>query len=171
MPSKFVTLGTTGEQRYSRGLTASAGNASADNLIATNSAGQIDTTFLPAGLEISTESIVVAEALAAGDLINIHVVTGTRTARKADASNGRMAHGYVLTSVANAGTATVYKTGKLTGKTGLTPGSLQFLSGSSAGGITAAPAMTSGFILQEIGYAVDATSILFEFDAPTYLDA
>jgi hypothetical protein len=71
----------------------SAGAGDAGKIPALDAAGKLDTTFMPTGVGADTASITTSEALAAGDLVNIHNSTGAK-ARKADASvSGKEAHG------------------------------------------------------------------------------
>ncbi len=163
--NRFLTI-ASGVRRLVTAISASVGVGDANKIVATDSTGRLDSSLLPSGVGPLTLTIVASEALAASDLINIWNNSGTRNARKADASNTRPAHGFVLSSVSNGGDATVYLQGELTGLTGLTIGQVRFLSSSAAGQSTAtAPAATA--ILQEVGVAVSTTSILFEYDGYT----
>jgi hypothetical protein len=133
-------------------------------IVATNSSGQIDLSFMPTGIGPDTVSVVASEALAAGDFVNIYNNTGTANCRKADASTtGKQAHGFVLSSVSMSGTALVYLSGINTQVTGATPGDV-FLSDSTPGGFTSTAPTSSGHIVQNIGNAVGATKIQFDPD-------
>lgn len=167
---KFLTK-VSGLDTLVTALTSSTGVADANKVIATNSAGEIDATLLPAGVELSVKSVVTSESLIAGDFVNIYNVTGTPTARKADASADKPAHGYVLVGVTAPANATVYiGKGKNNQLTGLVPGTRYFLSASSPGAATAtAPAETSGSITQILGFAASATELVFEYDDPVYI--
>ncbi|MBW4660938.1 MAG: hypothetical protein KME15_19865 [Drouetiella hepatica Uher 2000/2452] len=173
MTNKFYTFDFVSKaKRLVAAIAASTGATDASKIISTNSAGVLDVSFLPPGVDIQVETINTSEALAAGDFINIYDAAGTRTCRKADASNSRMAHGYVLAAVSSGQPATVYKTGKNSGLSGRTLGTPYFLSAVTAGTSTASPsAYPTAQILQVLGYADSTTSILFEFDQPDYLDA
>lgn len=163
---KFITI-ISGIKKLVSAITSSAGVADANKILATNSLGKLDTSFLPAGLDISIETIVAAEALAAGDFVNIYDDTGTRKVRKADASTAKPAHGYVLSAVSNAANASVYGSGINNQVTGLTPGSRIFLSATTTGkGTETPPSETTGYINQVIGVAASTTSVRFEFDDP-----
>src|SRR5687768_2963313 len=54
------------------GTTTSAGAGDADKLVALDASGRIDSTMMPVGIGADTASITTSEALAAGDLVNIH---------------------------------------------------------------------------------------------------
>lgn len=88
--------------------TSSAGAGDSGKVVALDGAGRIDSTMMPVGIGADTASITASEALAAGDLVNIWNSTGAK-ARKADATvAGKEAHGFVLASVSNGASATVY---------------------------------------------------------------
>lgn len=163
--NRFLTL-TAGLQQLVTAIASSAGVGDASKVIATNSAGKLDSTFLPTGVGPVTVAIQATENLSAGDFVNIHNSGGARV-RKADGSNGRAAHGFVLDAVTSGGTATVYRSGSNTSLTSLTPGTLYWLSTTTAGVPTAtAPALTTGHIIQVVGVADSTGALTFEFDAP-----
>ena len=163
--NRFLTI-ASGVRRLVTAISSSAGARDASKIIATDSSGKIDISLMPTGVGAATQTIVASEALAAGDLVNIWNNAGTRSVRKADASNTRPAHGFVTASVSSAANATVFQQGELTGLTGLTPGQIRYLSGTTAGQSTATPPAATA-ILQEVGIAVSTTSILFEYDGYT----
>lgn len=142
-----------------------AGAGDAGKIPALDAAGRLALTMMPVGLGPDTASIVTSENLAAGDLVNIYNVTGTGTARKADATTaGKQAHGYVLSSTTSGQTALVYFEGPNTSVTGLTPGNL-FLA-TTAGLTTATAPSASGSIVQRVGIATGATSMNFQMGEP-----
>lgn len=148
-------------------VTSSAGAGDADKVVALDAAGKIDSTMMPTGIGPDTASITTSEALAAGDLVNIHNSSGAKV-RKADATTaGKEAHGFVLASFGSAVSATVYFEGSNTGVTGLTPGP-QFLS-TTPGLATATAPSGSGNIVQRVGIAVAAASLNFEGGVPVTL--
>jgi hypothetical protein len=147
---------------------SSAGAGDGGKIVALDSTGRIDPTMMPSGIGAPTVALTASEALAAGDFVNIHVSTGNKV-RKADASNGRLAHGFVLSSVSNGGSATVYLDGQNTAVTGLTAGTKYFLSGSTAGLPTDTAPTTSGYYVQELGTAYDAAGLNFQPKASVLL--
>lgn len=147
---------------------ASGGAGDADKIPALDANGQLTLAMMPSGIGADTETIQASENLAAGDFVNVHNSTGARV-RKADASNGRQAHGYVLAGVTSGANATVYFEGSNTQVSGLTPGDVMYLSASAAGQATATPPSTSGQIVQRLGVAVSATRINTEFASPVTL--
>lgn len=150
-------------------LAASAGAADAGKIPKLDGTGKLDGTMMPAGVGAETRVIVASEALAAGDLVNIHSSTGAKV-RKADATTaGKEAHGFVLASVASAGNATVYpEENVISGLTGLTPGTRMFLAATAGLNTATAPSAT-GQVVQDIGVALSATEILFRPRQPITL--
>lgn len=169
--NKYVQLNTNGSLQEIAATQTSGGAGDAGEIVALNSAGQIDETMLPTGVGPDVKAIIASENLAAGDVVNVWLDSGTLKARKADASqanSGYRAHGFVLSSVTANGsnTANVYFEGLITGLNSLTLGATYFLSGSAAGGITATAPTTAGHCVQEVGVAVSATELAFEAQQP-----
>lgn len=142
---------------------SSAGAADSGKIPQLDASGRLSSTFLPVGIGADTTSLPATETLAAGDLVNVWNSSGTASVRKADATaEGKEAHGFVTAAVTSGATATVYFEGRITGKTGLTPGARQYLSASTPGAVTATAPTTSGNVVQYVGIAVSATEIDFE---------
>ena len=158
--NKFITF-VAGVKTWVTAIATSAGATDASKILMTDSTGKIDASFMPVGIGADTQIIAATEALTAGAFVNI-TATGVRLA---DASNGRAAHGFVLSAVANAANATVYRSGRNTGMTGLTVGTRYWLG--TAGGVTTTAPTAQNSIIQSIGVAGTATSINFDFDEPT----
>ena len=167
---RFLTKTSAGAQRLLAAITSSAGAGDANKIVATGADGKLDGTLLPTGVGADTTTKPATENLAAGDLVNFHDNGGTPSVRKADASNGRRADGFVLTSVTSGANATVYPPGsQVTELTGLTIGTY-YLSGSTAGAVSATPpdpATATGQIMQEVGRADSTTSFFFNPQEPT----
>jgi hypothetical protein len=157
--NKFLTL-VAGVQTLVTAIAASVGVGDANKVVMTDSSGRLDSSLMPSGIGAQTITATATEALTAGDWINI-TPTGVR---KADNSNNRPAHGFVLASVANAATATVYTAGLNTALTGLTDGT-QYFTG-TAGSQTSTAPTTAGTIVQTVGVAINATTIPFDFEPP-----
>jgi hypothetical protein len=157
--NKFLTL-VAGVQTLVTAIAASVGVGDANKVVMTDSAGRLDSSLMPSGIGAQTITATATEALVAGDWVNI-TPTGVR---KADNSNNRPAHGFVLASFANAATATIHTSGLNTAKTGLTAGTRYFLG--TAGSQTATAPTTAGTIVQTVGVATNATTIPFDFEAP-----
>lgn len=149
-------------------ITSSAGAGDSGKIPGLDGSGRLDSTFMPVGIGAETKLIAASEDLSAGELVNIYDDTGAKV-RLADASNGRVAHGFVLASVTNGNNATVYLEGTVTGLTSLTPGARMYLSGSSAGAATATAPSSSGYYLQPVGYAISTTEMTFEPQEPIVL--
>lgn len=135
--------------------------SSPNKIVQLDASGKIDSTLLPAGIGADTNAITASEALSAGDLVNVWDNAGQFNVRKADAStSGKFAHGFVLTSVSNGGTATVYFEGTNTQLSTLTAGE-QFLSTGVAGRTQSTVPTGTGQIVQRVGIAVSPTNLNF----------
>lgn len=149
----------------------SAGAGDAGKIPALDSSGKLDQSFMPPGVGADTKVIQASEALAAGDYVNIHDVSGSARIRKADASAAgatKRAHGFVLDNVSSGANGAVYFEGDNTAVTGLTSGLTYVLSHTVPGGVVVQSSGTStaGHILQELGSASSATSLNTEIGLP-----
>jgi hypothetical protein len=167
MADKYIK-NNAGQLAEVEATVTSAGAGNAGDIVALDGAGKLDNSVMPTGIGAETKIAATVENLAAGDLVNLHNDAGTIKVRKADASNGRRANGFVLSSVTSPANATVYLEGTITGLSSLTPGSVYYLSG-TAGAASATAPTTSGHISQEIGVAVSDTEITFEAQQPITL--
>jgi hypothetical protein len=143
-------------------LVGGVGNA--NQIPALNSAGQLDQTMMPAGIGQDTVVVNSTEALAAGALVNLYSSAGALAVRNASAAAGsyKPAHGFVQAAVAAGASATIYRSGQITGLTGLTVGDA-FLSTATAGAVQAtAPVSGSGYTSQKVGQALSATVLDFQ---------
>ena len=158
MTQKFLAL-VSGKIKE---IFASA-TGTANAIPAGDATGRLDISWMPVGIGAETFTAVASEALSAGDFVNIYNASGTLTVRKADATtNGKPAHGFVLAAVSSSGTATIYSLSQTnTQVTGLTPGADYYLD-TTPGQIITTPPSTTGNIVQYIGVASSATSIIFE---------
>lgn len=161
MADKYLYINTgTGNFTEREATVTSAGAGNAGDIVALDGAGKLDNSVMPVGIGADTQIITTSEALAAGDLVNVHDSTGAKV-RKADATTvGKEAHGFVLSSFGSAAAATVYFEGTITGLTGLTPGN-QFLA-TSAGTSDETPPSSSGNVIQKVGVATSTTTLNFE---------
>jgi hypothetical protein len=157
--NRFLTL-VAGVQTFVAAIATSVGVGDANKIVMTDSGGRLDSSLMPSGIGAQTITATATEALAAGDWVNI-TPTGVR---KADNSNNRPAHGFVLASFASAATATIHTSGLNTAKTGLTAGT-QYFTGTAGSQTTTAPT-TAGTIVQAVGVAINATTIPFDFTPP-----
>lgn len=105
--AKYQTL-VNGFRTLVKAITASTGAADADKMIATDSTGKIDLTFMPVGIGPDIKVLEASEDLAAGDYVNIHEDTGVFYARLADNSSNRAAHGFVKEAALTGVAATIY---------------------------------------------------------------
>lgn len=118
-----------------------------------------------------TASITASEALTAGQLVNLHTVTGAIRMRKANATDtSKPAQGFVLANVSSSAVGTFYGPGQvITGLSGLTPGATYWLD-TTGGALTVTAPSTTLNGDQEVGQALSATTLLFNpktmFEAP-----
>jgi hypothetical protein len=143
------------------GLTTSTGAPDATKIVQTDSSGKLDITLMPTGIGAETASILASENLSAGNVVEIYNNAGTANVRKADASNGRLAKGFVLSSVTSGQNATVYLEGTVTGLTGLTAGAKLFLSATTAGAVTSTAPTTASHYVQQVGFAISTSAFTF----------
>jgi hypothetical protein len=149
-------------------IQTSAGAGDAGKIPALDASGLIALDMMPVGIGADTASITASEALAAGDLVNIWASTGPK-ARKADASvAGKEAHGFVLAAVSSSATATVYFEGNDNQVTGLTAGTVQYLS-TTPGAATETPPSGAGNVVQRVGFATATTALNFQSGVPIVL--
>lgn len=170
MAEKFLEVLPSGLTVENEGLVVSAGAADAGKIPALNSAGQFDSTLIPAGAGSEDSlSIVASEAITAPALVNAFDDSGTMKVRYADASAtqaSRRAVGFIRASVAQDASATVYFEGRITGLSGLTPGAPVFLSGTTPGAATSTAPTTATHAVQPVGIALSATTFDFERGEP-----
>ncbi len=159
MADKYMRQGTTGIDEV-EATTSSAGAGDAGKIVGLDSGGKIDPSMMPSGVTPEVITVVASEALTAGNLVNLYNNAGTLNVRKADATNARKAHGFVLANVSSSANATVYTEGVITGLSSLTPGATYWLH-TTAGGTTTTIPTGSGQIAQEVGFAKSDTELVF----------
>jgi len=156
---KFLNL-ESGKKKLDQAINASTGATDASKIVRTDGTGRLDSSLLPVGIGADTLSIEASETLAAGDFVNIFDDTGTAKVRKADATNGRDANGFVLSGVTSGNNIDVYFEGTNTQLSGMTIGARQYLG--ATGSVTETPNTTSGQIHQYLGKASSATELNVE---------
>jgi hypothetical protein len=157
---KYLKIGSTGFPTEQAGATTSTANA----IPALDAGGKLDSTMMPTGFGTDSATMTAGEALSAGNLVYI---TSSGTVMKADANAvAKAAVGFVLASISNAASGTVYFEGTVTGLTGLTPGAAQFLSDATTGGVISTVVSGAGKIVQPVGTAVTSTTMTFEAGEP-----
>jgi hypothetical protein len=121
------------------------------------------TTVTVSAPDATTTSLTASEVLTAGQIVSIWSSGGAAKVRKANATDDtKPAHGFVLAGVASGATATVSLPGQaITGLSSLTPGATYYLD-TTGGGITATQPSTSGNLVQRVGVALSATTLLFQ---------
>lgn len=112
--------------------------------------------------------ITTSEALSAGDLVNVWNNAGALAVRRASAASaGLEASGFVLVDVGNAQPATVHFAGRNDSQSGMTAGRV-FLS-TTPGRATATPPTGVGQVVQPVGYALSATTLVLQLGTPIRL--
>lgn len=96
-------------------------------------------------------------------LKSIVYLSSSDTVSQADASSSATAPAIGIVTAIAGPSCTVQTEGEYSGFSGLTPGAIYYLS-TTAGGITATPPSSTGQILQKVGIAKDATTLVMEFD-------
>jgi len=164
---KYLELTTAGTITEVAATVTSAGVGDDGKVVALDATGKLDSSVLPTGIGADTATIEASENLAAGDFVNIWDSTGAKV-RKADASGGlgKQAHGFILEGVTSGQNASVYFEGQNTQLTSLTPGTVYFLSGTTAGAVTATAPTTATHIVQRVGNANSATAMNTEIATP-----
>ena len=143
-------------------ITTTTGASDAGKIIQTDSAGLIDISLLPVGVGAEVTVVPSFENLTGGHFVNIFNDSGTVKGRKADATtNAKPAHGFTLANVTAPANVTVYSiSNKNTALSGLTLGADYWLS-TTAGGVVATAPSSTGNLVQELGTAESATSMVF----------
>ena len=150
-------------------IQVSSGAASAGAIAALDSTGRWDPSTMPVGVNPEADSILASESIGAGSFVNIYTNGGVVNCRNADASSsGKEAHGFALAAVTSGQSAMVYRVGQAnTQLTGMTPGAKQFLS--TTGTRTETCPTTSGYLVQILGVAISATTMIFAPKPPIVL--
>lgn len=160
----------TGTLTEKASIQTSAGAGDAGKIPALDAAGKLDTSMMPVGIGEDLKSIMASETLAAGDFVNVWNDAGAVKGRKSDGSTtGKEANGFVLAVVTSGNSGTVYFEGTNTQLTGLTGGSMYFLSAVTPGGVTTTAPSAAGQIVQKVGRALSTTEINFEPSDPIVL--
>lgn len=158
--TSFLTRdATTSLPKEATGATSSAGSANANQIVALNSAGQIDSTMLP---NINALSFTASEAIAANALVNIWNNAGAAAVRNANATDAtKPCHGYAPSAIANGASGTINFSGTnmLIGS-GITPGATYYL-GTTAGSYSSTAPSGAGNLIQPIGFGAYTSEIAF----------
>lgn len=134
----------------------SAGAGDSGKLIALNAAGAIDITAMPAGIGGNVQTMTASEAIAAGAAINVASSGQVRNANATDAT--KPCHGFSTGSISSAATGPiVLGSGINTSSSSLTAGAPVYLA-TTSGAVTATAPAATGNLLQQVGFALSATS-------------
>lgn len=133
-----------------------------DSIVATDTTGKIDISFLPTGVGAEVIMATASETIAAGAFVNVYNNAGVISVRNADATtSGKPAHGFVLAAFTSGQAVTVYLPSQTnTQQTGLTLGAEYYLA-TTPGAIAVTAPSATGNIVQRIGIADKTTEIVF----------
>lgn len=149
-----------GEITEKRASQTSAGVGDAGVIVAANSLGVVDESFLPAGVAPDLLDVVASEAVAQGKWVNLFDDAGTMKARLADNSNGRVCWGWAKTAAAAPGDPIrIYFEGPNPYQTALTLGAKYFLGTAGNATSTAPTAVGGAQFSQVLGRATKTTEI------------
>jgi hypothetical protein len=163
---KFLRM-VGGRLKEIAGIVVSTGAPNDGDVAVLGADGKFDASVMPAGVGQNTKVAVASEALAAGDLVNLYNNAGTINARKADATaEGKECNGFVKAAFASSASATVFlSSNAITGLSGMTPGTRQYLA-TTPGARTETEPAAAGNVVQMVGYSLSATEIAFEPEEP-----
>lgn len=135
------------------------------NEFGVESSQAVETVFGPGpSLELATMTVIAGENLTARSLVDLYQDGPDIKARHADATdNTRPAEAFIADAVGSGDDVLVYFSGNVNnGLSGLTPGLKLYLS-ETPGGVTHTPITTGvGKLVQEVGHALSASSMIFE---------
>ncbi|KTT33810.1 hypothetical protein SB18R_03220 [Pseudomonas oryzihabitans] len=166
---RFLRM-VNGRLQQIAGVVVSSGSSNAGDLVALGDNGRLDDSVMPAGVGANTQPLVASGAIGAGKFVNFFQDSSTSPStlkmRLADNSNGRVAHGFVLSAVADAATGIAYPMDAVNSAlSGLSPG-VEYYLGTSGGIITPALDETAsanqgvGKVSQYVGIAKSATELV-----------
>lgn len=146
-----------------KAVDSSSGSADAAKLVKLDGQGKLASNMLPPGVGEEDFEAEATEAIAAGEFVNVFDDgSGALFMRKADASNGRRAHGFVRSSVSDASVGTVFGGGYTNDQlTGLSRGETYYLATTAGGLDTQGPSSAANHIHQELGFAVSESALYF----------
>jgi len=168
MPEKFLVLRTDGQISERAGTDQSTGATDAGKIVALDNTGKLHLSLFPTGIGPQLVTLQAAEALNAGDFVNIFNAGGVAKVRKAEAIVGKEAHGFVLNSATAGSNIDVYFSDENTLLSGLTPGAIYFLS-TVPGQVTTTRPTGANAIVQKVGVATSTTSLFFQPSQPIVL--
>lgn len=163
MSTKYLTkILASGKQALVDAITAFTGTA--NEIIATNASGFVDSSFIDPNALVDTVDATVAAGvtLVDGDFVAFNasdeVVLADNT------SYDTRAQGFVLAGFAAGATATVYKSG--TNTTAVVTSGTEYFLDTAGGETTTPPVFAVGTICQSLGYG-SPEGLEFEYNIPT----
>lgn len=162
MAKKYIENDANGDFKEIEVTVISTGSGDAGKPVGLDVDGFLHMSVFPADFGPAPNTGTVSEALSDGDFVNVWDDSGVTSVRKADASTGKPADGFILASYIVGATALVYGKGRNSHRTGLTGGVRQFLSTSTPGGVQTTAPTASGHIVQDLGKSYGTTVIDFQ---------
>lgn len=154
---KLIQQNTDGTQEEYAGVTESEGAVSAGQFPTLDLTGKLDPTTLPDGVGADILTKTASEAVSSGDYI---YVQPSGEIAKADAtSQAKKAIGFAIEAGASGAQVKIQFDDSNANLSGLTPGTVYYLSATTAGAVTDTAPTDAGHIVQSIGTALDATTI------------
>lgn len=160
MPVKPYVQQVAGRLKQMLPTAVSTGAANGGDIVALTDAGVLDISMMPAGIGPTTVTIPATEAIGAGKLVNFYWNSGVMSARLADASTaGKRANGYAIAAASSGANVTVYRSGVNSQVSGLS--GVDVYLATTPGGVTSTAPTGAGQLVQLVGSALSATSLVF----------
>lgn len=160
----YIKVDANGDLLYANAKNSSTGPSDSDEMVKLNAQGKIDVTMLP---NTDGSSIQAGENLAARDIVYIDAAS---EGKKAVATGmNSVGIGFVADSINDTASGIYYQQGELSGFSSLAPNDVYFLSETIPGGITNNPPALSGQVIQKVGRAKDASTLIIEIAQPVLI--
>ncbi|OQW92821.1 MAG: hypothetical protein BWK78_00395 [Thiotrichaceae bacterium IS1] len=154
-------------------ITTSSGTSDGNKIAQTDASGRFDVTLMPTSVTPQVKIVQAAEALTAGNYVNIYYdnTASDVRCRKADASvTGKYAHGFTKANVSSGADATIYLEGINDQVSGFDAvAGTAWLSATTPGGVVTTPPAGSGQVVQIVGTVLSPTEIDTEMQQPILL--
>lgn len=125
-----------------------------------DAAGKWPTAMIPGSADANTAVLTAKDALPFAGLFVYFDETAGGVMKAVNTDPTKRAFGYALTTAGYDSPITIYFEGKNTALTGLVPGKKYYLG--ADGSVTATPPTASGSVVQFLGIAINATTLVFE---------
>ena len=168
--STYVRPESDGKKKAVTAIASSRGSQDANKLIRLNASGVLDASFVDS--DVIEITVNASEAIAANRFVNLWDDSGTTKMRLADASNGRVAHGFTKEAVAQDADGKMFRSGRVVGLTGGTPGEDAYLGTAGQHGtpidLTNTANQNGMNFVQNLGVWLSSDTVSFEHDEVLY---